>query len=311
MTFSTLLIFKGVFLLFVKVVSPVILTTFYTAKLGYRNKLVEPDIFKNASFDLLPPCATECHEINVCSCLSYNFKEKKCRLHEVCIPDIEDNTQQKDGWMFYLKRECPLEFENTNFNKTKPFFPGSSLTGSCKQGYKALSGKVIATCTANYQTHLSDICRLLLKDVALGKPAEQVSTFAMYGPEKAVDGIRSTTLIADEACTHTYLNETTWWRVDLLNEYYVTSVRMLNRGVDVDGQGQVWDVSDRLRNVTITIGVDKNDISTQCGFFAGPGTASELIPVDCPAFTRGRYVQISQVDSVLTLCEVDVFTVTL
>lgn len=55
----------------------------------------------------------------------------------------------------------------------------------------------------------------------------------------AVDGSRGTDHL-QERCTQTRENDTNpWWRVDLLTVYTITSVRMLNRGIDAGrGKGQ-------------------------------------------------------------------------
>uniref|UniRef100_K1PSX3 Fucolectin n=1 Tax=Magallana gigas TaxID=29159 RepID=K1PSX3_MAGGI len=90
-----------------------------------------------------------------------------------------------------------------------------------------------------------------------------------------------------------------WWRVDLLTVYTITSVRILNRGIDAGG--------DRLREVTVTVGLTEFDVNTPCGFFAGPGTASQLVVIDCTTLPRKRFVKISKTTEALTLCEVDVF----
>lgn len=67
------------------------------------------------------------------------------------------------------------------------------------------------------------------------------------------------------------------------------------------------DVSYRLQNVTVTVGLTESSANTTCGFFAGPGTLSQLVVLDCPPKTMGRYVMFSLLTGYLTLCEVDVF----
>lgn len=67
------------------------------------------------------------------------------------------------------------------------------------------------------------------------------------------------------------------------------------------------DLAGRLRFVTVTVGLTESDVSTPCGFFAGPGTASQLVVIDCPTLPQGRFVKISAKTEYLTLCEVDVF----
>eukprot|EP00105_Crassostrea_gigas_P006264 XP_011420134.2 PREDICTED: fucolectin-like [Crassostrea gigas] len=108
-----------------------------------------------------------------------------------------------------------------------------------------------------------------------------------------------------DKCTHTGGGDTNpWWRVDLLTVYTITSVRILNRGIY-----HSEDFSNRLRDVSVTVGLTESDVNTPCGFFAGPGTASQLVVIDCPTSPQGRFVKISKTTSVLTLCEVDVFGV--
>lgn len=73
----------------------------------------------------------------------------------------------------------------------------------------------------------------VLMDIAIKKTAEQSSTFENNEAAAAVDGIRGTDLITD-MCAHTALNETNpWWMVDLQVVYYISTVRILNRGIDV------------------------------------------------------------------------------
>ncbi|XP_062588202.1 uncharacterized protein LOC134249849 [Saccostrea cucullata] len=68
-------------------------------------------------------------------------------------------------------------------------------------------------------------------NIAVGKPAAESSTAVPGSPAVvAVDGNRDTNWFSG-SCTHTGFNENTpWWRVDLLNIYYIVTVRMLNRG---------------------------------------------------------------------------------
>ncbi|XP_052695340.1 uncharacterized protein LOC128173714 [Crassostrea angulata] len=147
-------------------------------------------------------------------------------------------------------------------------------------------------------------CIRALLGLALGKHTKQSSTLGAYGAEYAVDGNKGTDIFKD-MCTHTAENDTNpWWRVDLLTVYSIKSVRILNRGID---SGE--DYSNRLRNVSVTVGLTKSDLNTPCGVFAGPGTASQLVVINCPTSPQGRFVKISKTTSVLTLCEVDVFGV--
>lgn len=96
---------------------------------------------------------------------------------------------------------------------------------------------VICTVTVLYFIIIS-ICLTVLQNIALGKPAEQSATLTYYGAEYAVDGNRGTDHIQDK-CAHTGDGDTNpWWRVDLLDVYTITSVRILNRGMDKYGIGK-------------------------------------------------------------------------
>ncbi|XP_052680237.1 fucolectin-like [Crassostrea angulata] len=145
----------------------------------------------------------------------------------------------------------------------------------------------------------------VLSDIAMGKPAAQSSIFLNYSAELAVDGNRGTDIYQD-LCSHTDTADTNpWWRVDLQAVYSIKTVRIINRGIDKFKT----DLSDRLRDVTVTVGLTDIDIGTTCGFFAGPGTLSQLVVIDCPTLPFGRYVKISMTTEYLSLCEVDVFGV--
>lgn len=77
----------------------------------------------------------------------------------------------------------------------------------------------------------------VLSDIALGKPAAQSSMYLNFAAEWAVDGNRGTDIIQD-MCAYTDLNDTNpWWRVDLQTMYSITTVRILNRGMDQFGIG--------------------------------------------------------------------------
>uniref|UniRef100_K1RE62 Neurogenic locus notch-like protein n=1 Tax=Magallana gigas TaxID=29159 RepID=K1RE62_MAGGI len=169
--------------------------------------------------------------------------------------------------------------------------------GTCSNN----DGSFECTCAGGFTGAL---CNEVLPNIAIGKPAEQSSTFHDYNAANAVDGNRGTNFLVHK-CAHTADGDTNpWWRVDLQTVYYITSVRILNRGED-----QYTDVSFRLQGVTVTVGLTESDVYTPCGFFAGPGSASQLVVIDCPTSPQGRFVKISKTTEYLTLCEVDVFGV--
>ncbi|XP_052692802.1 neurogenic locus notch homolog protein 1-like [Crassostrea angulata] len=149
------------------------------------------------------------------------------------------------------------------------------------------------------------LCNEVLPNIALGKPAAQSSTFLDYKAAYAVDGNRGTDIVVD-MCTITRGGDTNpWWRVDLQAVYNITFVRILNRRIYQNGK----DTSHWLRDVTVTVGLTESDVNTLCGYFDGPGTASQLVVIDCPTLPQGRFVKISKTTEHLILCEVDVFGV--
>lgn len=77
----------------------------------------------------------------------------------------------------------------------------------------------------------------VLFDIAMNKTAEQSSTYAQFVADGAVDGNRGTDQTKD-MCAHTDSDDTNpWWIVDLQAVYYITTVRILNRGMDYNGIG--------------------------------------------------------------------------
>ncbi|XP_052691246.1 uncharacterized protein LOC128169121 [Crassostrea angulata] len=182
------------------------------------------------------------------------------------------------------------------------------IHASCADGYsQSGSGRLI--CQSNGEWKYDIVCEEAASNLALNKPATQSSTFTRpeaglnYSANLAVDGNNGTDQVVDK-CSHTEDGDTNpWWSVDLQAIYTIKSVRIFNRGIDKWGV----DVSDRLQNVTVIVGQTESDVNTPCGFFAGPGTLSQLVVIDCQTSPQGRFVKISIITEHLTLCEVEVF----
>lgn len=183
-----------------------------------------------------------------------------------------------------------------------------SEENQCQNGGNLNNNNGCITCTCTDGCAWAR-CDEAVSNLALHKPAKQSSTFTWpeagltYSANLAVDGNNGTDMAVD-MCASTVAGDTNpWWLVDLKAVYAIKSVRIFNRGMDK------WkkDVSDRLRNVTVTVGLTESDVNTPCGFFAGPGTLSEMVDIDCPALTQERFVKISMITEYLTLCEVEVF----
>nr|XP_034317190.1 neurogenic locus notch homolog protein 2-like [Crassostrea gigas] len=215
------------------------------------------------------------------------------RIHASCADGYSQsgsgqlNCQSNGEWKYNIVCEDVDECQED------PCLNGANCTNT--------PGSFTCTCDAGWT---GIVCNEVLPNIALRKLAEQSSTFKDYNASYAVDGNRGTNHLVHK-CTATADGDTNpWWRVDLQAVYSIISVRILNRGKD-----QYADVSFRLQDVSVTVGLTESDVNNVCGFFAGPGTLSQLVVIDCPTLPRGRFVKISKTTETLTLCEVDVFGV--
>uniref|UniRef100_K1R9F3 Fucolectin-1 n=1 Tax=Magallana gigas TaxID=29159 RepID=K1R9F3_MAGGI len=187
-----------------------------------------------------------------------------------------------------------------------PTHMNQCLDNPCQNGgtFTQKDGCFTCSCTDGWT---GARCNEVVSNRALNKPAKQSSTYTWsgvtYSSNLAVDGNNGTDFVVDK-CSHTATGENSpWWRVDLQAVYFIKSVRIFNRGMDIYG----IDTSDRLRDVTITVGLTESDVNTPCGVFAGPGTLSQVVDIDCSSVPKGRFVKISKTTKILTLCEVEVF----
>lgn len=76
-------------------------------------------------------------------------------------------------------------------------------------------------------------------NLALHKPAYQSSTDFNGTADLAVDG-DATKDYYQGSCTHSDREDNPWWAVDLLNEYYITKVRIHERD-DASADGKIAD----------------------------------------------------------------------
>lgn len=183
------------------------------------------------------------------------------------------------------------------------------IHASCSDGYsQSGSGRLI--CQSNGEWKYDIICKVL-SNIALRKPAVQSSNSSNYWAKYAVDGKNGTNMVVDKCASTKESDTNPWWRVDLLANYSITSVRIVNRGPDQHAQNaqDAQNLAARLLNVTVTVGLTETDVNSPCGFFAGPGTMSQLVVIDCLTLPKGRFVKISKTTEFLALCEVEVFGV--
>ncbi|KAK7177211.1 hypothetical protein R3I93_001255 [Phoxinus phoxinus] len=138
-------------------------------------------------------------------------------------------------------------------------------------------------------------------NVKLTGNAVQSSVFQYFwSAERAVDGIK---LAPDEAtyCAHTNEENSPWWRLDLLDEYYISAVTITNRAGGHSGRINGAEI--RIGNSLENNGNNNPRCAVVQSIPAG-GSLSYFFP-----HTKGRYVNviIPGVKKILTLCEVEVY----
>ncbi|XP_019620660.1 PREDICTED: low-density lipoprotein receptor-related protein 4-like [Branchiostoma belcheri] len=143
-------------------------------------------------------------------------------------------------------------------------------------------------------------------NVALNKKASQSSLLrSEYPAERAVDGNTGTILYPLKECTHTDLEYEPWWKVDLGDTYVISHVTVINRG-DCCGE--------RLRNFMVRVGPYEDFRgNTPCGdIYSETPSEGETIDVRCEEPILGRWVSVQLIgrEDYLSLCEVQVFSVT-
>ncbi|XP_059356875.1 fucolectin-like [Carassius carassius] len=126
------------------------------------------------------------------------------------------------------------------------------------------------------------------------------ATFSTWGAAKAIDGIRYAPGSAS-SCSITDKELNPWWRLDLLDSYYISSVTITNRG---DG----W--LEQTTGVEIRIGnslENNGNNNPRCGVTSSVPAGSS-VSFSCGGM-EGRYVNmyIPNIQAVLSLCEVEVY----
>ncbi|XP_025079774.1 fucolectin-like [Pomacea canaliculata] len=143
------------------------------------------------------------------------------------------------------------------------------------------------------------------ENVALRKPARHISTFAESlnaTADKAVDGNPDGDF-SHGSCTHTNEFYNTWWKVDLMGFYNITSVQLFTR---TDACG------DRLQNFEVRVsGTDPTTFPSgegqQCVYY-GNQVALTGTSLNCTRPITGRFVSVFKpANEVLTICEIFVF----
>ncbi|XP_070547869.1 fucolectin-1-like isoform X2 [Ptychodera flava] len=142
-----------------------------------------------------------------------------------------------------------------------------------------------------------------LKNVAVGKEADQSSINKGAGADRAVDGNKNSDLKKGKSCMWTKKEFEPWWKVDLGQEYSIYEVVITNRQDCCPF---------RIKNAVVRVGSNANvENNPVCGHqVLGKRSRQETITVQCGCETpmRGRYVSIKLADKtqVLHVCEVEV-----
>jgi len=233
-----------------------------------------------------------------------NYGPNHCVLNAVCELD------QSHGRRYHC--QCGRTFGDgatDGLCKLKVGEFGCREAGDCipTSNVHCSSSDYSCKCNNGY-TASDDNEECKLENLALGKPAEQSSTYVGWGGAKslsadlAVDGNRDTNLNkVTSSCMHTHPGQGAgqWWRVDLQNQHSVHAVTITNRG-DCCG--------DRLRNFKVFVDATKTS----------PGQGRECVTVatipqgatvqyTCSTPITGRYVTVYLPVGILQLCEVQVF----
>uniref|UniRef100_A0A672Z4A5 Fucolectin tachylectin-4 pentraxin-1 domain-containing protein n=1 Tax=Sphaeramia orbicularis TaxID=375764 RepID=A0A672Z4A5_9TELE len=148
------------------------------------------------------------------------------------------------------------------------------------------------------------ICEVeVYENVALRGKATQSDRYEhMFGAAyNAIDGNRNSVFAAD-SCTHTDEQTNPWWRVDLLDSYIITSIKITNRGDCCP---------ERLNGVQIHVGNSLEDNGLR-NPIVGTIAAIAAGSTDTLSFTdhvEGRHVilVLPGINRFLTLCEVEVY----
>ncbi|WAR06064.1 FUCL6-like protein [Mya arenaria] len=135
-------------------------------------------------------------------------------------------------------------------------------------------------------------------NVATGKTASQSSNFSTlkYHASTAVDGYAGDNRFASDSFFSTTKEYQPWWRVDLHQDYYITSVVVYNR-LDC--------CANRARNIKLTIGKTLDSMS-QAGYLDVLFTTPHTFTIDPPLVGRFVQLQLKGITEIFHLCEVEV-----
>ncbi|XP_077867809.1 uncharacterized protein LOC100368436 [Saccoglossus kowalevskii] len=171
-----------------------------------------------------------------------------------------------------------------------------------------LIGRYVSVQIENRQDYLN-LCEvevyatpLGLENVAMGKPAEQISMSSKGVASRAVDGNLNLDYVWGQSCIHTRQESEPWWRVDLLTQYRVYEIIFHNRG------DCCWE---RTYGAVLRVGNSKViKQNPRCGDPLTPDVIDvySVITSECVFPLIGRYVSVQLEGRVewMNFCEVQV-----
>ncbi|XP_046549587.1 fucolectin-4-like [Haliotis rubra] len=136
-------------------------------------------------------------------------------------------------------------------------------------------------------------------NIAQGKPAYQSSVAHNGHPFYAVDGVTGGNFHRDR-CMHTPYGKS-WWMVDLLNVYNISTITIFKRTDSWSGQLDLLKIEGFLGHPTLCPASSPKVCVNQMGSFTGTYKT-----VACEQEVMARYVNVSA-DDTMMMCEVQVF----
>ncbi|XP_071945662.1 uncharacterized protein [Antedon mediterranea] len=162
-------------------------------------------------------------------------------------------------------------------------------------GDEGLQGRYVSVNVNNYLT----LCEVEVYDGVLltGGTASQSSDGWGGEAARAIDGNRNH-LYGGSSCTHTQNHPNSWWKVDLLETFDITSVTIFNRADCC---------TDRIVGAIVRVSREEDSQSgEQCGEPVSSIDVSRSPRIVRKCTLNGQYVSVT-VSNYLTLCEVEVF----
>ncbi|XP_077349880.1 pentraxin fusion protein-like [Lithobates pipiens] len=133
-------------------------------------------------------------------------------------------------------------------------------------------------------------------DIARSGEASESSLFEVGHAYNAIDGVTDTNWLHG-FCSHTNVDPSPWWKVDLKQKYKVNVVVVTGRSDDV---------MERLMGAEVRIGNSPDNNNPVCGMVT---QVSDPTTIFCCNGMEGQYVSvvIPGRSEYLTLCEVEVY----